>query len=129
MLLLGISPKVATASADERRRHQGGIDQRGRTTAVFIDEVASDLVARQWRSNATTSKSWRVRTCEGTEIRSSASATATSAVLSGLKSQTTYAVSVVSCANQLCSPSSASDAVAAETDREHLAAPMDPATR
>jgi hypothetical protein len=56
---------------------------------------------------------------QGTEVRLSAAAGSTSATLTGLKSHTTYAVTVSSCANEACSTSSAATAVSAETDREH----------
>jgi hypothetical protein len=56
---------------------------------------------------------------QGTEVRVSAAAGSTSATLTGLKSHTTYTVTVTSCANEACSASSAAPAVSAETDREH----------
>lgn len=56
---------------------------------------------------------------QGTRVRISAAAGATSATLSGLKSHTTYAVSVIACGNDACTQSSASGEVEAETDREH----------
>ena len=56
---------------------------------------------------------------QGTRVRLSAASTATSATLTGLKSHTTYAVSVIACAVESCSTSSASAEVEAETDREH----------
>ena len=55
---------------------------------------------------------------QGTEVRVSAAAGSTSATLTGLKSHTTYAVTVTSCANEACTQSSAAAAVSAETDRE-----------
>lgn len=56
---------------------------------------------------------------QATRVRISAAATATSATITGLKSHTTYAVSVIACANEACSSSSASGEVEVETDREH----------
>lgn len=56
---------------------------------------------------------------QATRVRISAAASATSATLTGLKSQTTYAVMVIACANESCSQSSSSAEVEVETDREH----------
>lgn len=56
---------------------------------------------------------------QGTEVRVAVAAGTTSATLTGLKSHTTYAVTVTSCANEACTQSSASSAASAETDREH----------
>jgi hypothetical protein len=56
---------------------------------------------------------------QGTVVRTSAAAGATSATLTGLKSHTTYAITVTACANEACTVSSASGAVSVETDREH----------
>ena len=117
-VLLGISPGLAAASPSN----------------VTVSKVASTSVAgRQLYSSTRLQVTWSPgggdqthhfevvarENVQGTEIRSSVSATSTSVVLTGLKSQTTYAVSVVSCANELCSSSSASAAASAETDREY----------
>jgi hypothetical protein len=56
---------------------------------------------------------------QGTRVRIRAAASATSATLTGLKSHTTYAVSVIACGNESCSQASASGEVEVETDREH----------
>jgi hypothetical protein len=56
---------------------------------------------------------------QGTEVRATAAPGATSATLTGLKSHTTYAVTVTACANEACTVSSAAGSVSAETDREH----------
>lgn len=58
-------------------------------------------------------------TVQGTQVRASAAASATSATLTGLKSHTTYAVVVTACPNEACTSGSAASAVSAETDREH----------
>jgi hypothetical protein len=55
---------------------------------------------------------------QGTTVRLNAAAGATSATLTGLKSHTTYAVTVKACANAACTASSDAAAVSAETDRE-----------
>ena len=55
---------------------------------------------------------------QNTRVRVSAAASATSVTLTGLKSQTTYAVSVIACADEACTQSSASAEVQTETDRE-----------
>lgn len=55
---------------------------------------------------------------QGTTVRVNAAAGATSATLTGLKSHTTYAVTVKACANAACTTSSDAAAVSAETDRE-----------
>lgn len=56
---------------------------------------------------------------QATRVRISAAASATSATLTGLKSHTTYAVSVIACGNEACTQSSASSEVELETYREH----------
>jgi hypothetical protein len=56
---------------------------------------------------------------QNTRVRISAAASATSATLTGLKSQTTYAVSVIACADEACTQSRASGEVELETDREY----------
>jgi hypothetical protein len=56
---------------------------------------------------------------QGTAVRVSAAAGTTSATLTGLKSHTTYAVTVAACANEACTQSSVSASASAETDREH----------
>lgn len=55
---------------------------------------------------------------QGTTVRVSADASARSHTLTGLKSQTTYNVTVVSCANESCSASSTSAAATGQTERE-----------
>lgn len=56
---------------------------------------------------------------QGTQVSTTAAATQSSVVLTGLKSQTTYSVTVTSCADAACAASSAAAAVSAETDREY----------
>jgi len=56
---------------------------------------------------------------QGTEVRVSAAASATSLTLSSLKAATTYAVTVVACANDACTASSSSTSVSGETDTEY----------
>lgn len=56
---------------------------------------------------------------QGTEVRVSADRSASSVTLGGLKSQTTYLVTVTSCADERCAASTSSDTVSAETDREY----------
>lgn len=55
---------------------------------------------------------------QGTTVSTTAAAAATSATLTGLKSHTTYSITVESCANEACTVSSTSSAVSIETDRE-----------
>lgn len=56
---------------------------------------------------------------QGTEVRASAAASATSLTLTGLKAATTYAVTVLACANQACATSVSSASASAETDTEY----------
>ena len=56
---------------------------------------------------------------QGTEVRMSAAASATSLTLGSLKAATTYAVTVVACANEACSVSSSSASASGETDTEY----------
>lgn len=58
-------------------------------------------------------------TVQGTEVRGSATAPSTSLTLTGLKASTTYAITVVACANEACSPSSVSASVSGETETEY----------
>lgn len=58
-------------------------------------------------------------TAQGTVVRASAAASATSVTLTGLKALTTYVVTVRACANEACSQSSASASASAETDTEY----------
>ena len=55
---------------------------------------------------------------QGTTVRALVNASARTATLTGLKSQTAYSVTVVACANASCSESSTSAAATAQTDRE-----------
>jgi hypothetical protein len=103
-------------------------------TSVGVAKVASVTVAgRQLYSSTQLQVTWSpsgadqthhfeisgIENVQGTEVRVSAAAGATSATLTGLKSHTTYAVTVKSCANEACTSSSAAAAIAVETDREH----------
>jgi hypothetical protein len=116
--LLAIAPLTATASPGN----------------VAVARVAGEIVAgRQLYSSTRLLVSWtpssgdpthhfEIAAREGvqnTRVRVSAAASATSVTLTGLKSQTTYAVSVIACANDACTQSSASSEVQTETDREH----------
>jgi hypothetical protein len=56
---------------------------------------------------------------QGTEQRVAAAGAATAAMLTGLKSQTTYAVQVRACADEACTQADAAALVKAQTDREH----------
>jgi len=56
---------------------------------------------------------------QGTEVRVSAAASASSLTLTGLKAATTYAITVVACGNDACSPSAASSSVSGETETEY----------
>jgi len=99
---------------------------------VSLSKVAATTVAgRQVNSSTRLLVTWTgggdptdhyeivgVETAQGTQVSVSAVASATSATLTGLKAQTTYAVTVKACANAACSVSSTSGAVSAETDRE-----------
>lgn len=58
-------------------------------------------------------------TVQGTEVRASAAASATSHTLTGLKVSTTYEVTVVACRDEACGQSSASTPVGGETDTEY----------
>lgn len=58
-------------------------------------------------------------TVQGTEVRSSAPAGATSVTLTGLKAATTYVVTVSACPNDACSPAAASASASGETDTEY----------
>lgn len=58
-------------------------------------------------------------TAQGTEVRTTAPASATSLTLTGLKALTTYVVTVAACANDACSTSSVSASASAETDTEY----------
>ena len=58
-------------------------------------------------------------TVQGTEVRTSAAASATRATVTGLKAATTYAVTVVACSNEACSSSSTSAGASGETDTEY----------
>ena len=56
---------------------------------------------------------------QGTTVRASAVASASSVTLTGLKASTTYAVTVLACANETCSQSSSSASTNGETDTEY----------
>ena len=60
-----------------------------------------------------------VENVQGTKVRASASASASSHTLTGLKAHTTYAVVVRSCEDEGCTRAASAEAVSAETDREH----------
>lgn len=115
--LLFIVPSVATASPQ----------------SVAVSKVAGSTIAgRQLYSSSRLHVSWTPgpgdqthhfeivgqENVQGTEVRVSASAGETTATLTGLKALTTYSVTVRACANEACTSSSTSAAVAAETDRE-----------
>jgi hypothetical protein len=100
---------------------------------VAVSKVAASSVAgRQLYSSTRLLVSWTpaasdptdhfeiaaVENVQGTTVQTSAVATARSATLTGLKSHTTYSITVKACANAACTTSSAAAAVAAETDRE-----------
>jgi hypothetical protein len=106
----------------------------GSPQSVGVSKVAAVTIAgRQIYSSTSLQVTWspsasdqthhfEIAAREGvqaTRVRISAAASATSATLTGLKSHTTYAVSVIACANEACSQSSASGEVEVETDREH----------
>ena len=116
--LLAISPALAAASPAN----------------VAVTRVAGETVSgRQLYSSTQLRVTWtpasgdqthhfEIAAREGvqdTRVRVSAAASATSVTLTGLKSQTTYAIAVIACANDSCTQSSASGEVEAETDREH----------
>ena len=56
---------------------------------------------------------------QGTTVRASASAFATSATVTGLKAATTYAMTVLACANEACSQSTSSASASGDTDTEY----------
>ena len=56
---------------------------------------------------------------QGTTTRVSAAASATSATVTGLKAATTYAITVLSCANEACSSSASSASASGDTDTEY----------
>lgn len=102
-------------------------------TVAVSKVMATTIAGRQIYSSASLQVSWTAgsgdqtdhyevrgrETAQGTQVSTTAAASATSVVLTGLKAQTTYAVTVVSCADASCSRSSTSDTASAETDREH----------
>lgn len=99
---------------------------------VAVSKVAASTVAgRQLTSSSKLLVTWAgggdptdhfeiaaIENVQGTTVRTNALASATSATLTGLKSHTTYAVTVRACANAACTTSSAAAAVNIETDRE-----------
>ena len=100
---------------------------------VTISKVSATTVAgRQLNSSSKLQVAWTpaasdptdhfeisaFENVQGTTVRLSAAANATSATLTGLKSHTTYAVTVRACANAACTTGSSAAAVSAETDRE-----------
>jgi len=100
---------------------------------VTVSKVSATTVAgRQLNSSTKLQVAWTpaagdptdhfqisaIENVQGTEVRVSAAASARSATVTGLKSQTTYAITVKACANAACTSSSAAAAVSAETDRE-----------
>lgn len=93
------------------------------TTIAGRQLYASSKLQVSWTgSSADQTHHFEIRareTAQGTQVTATASATATSVVLTGLKAQTTYAVTVVSCADVACTRSTSSDSASAETDREH----------
>lgn len=99
---------------------------------VAVSKVAASTVAgRQLNSSSKLRVTWTgggdptdhfevsaVENVQGTTVRANAVAGATAATLTGLKSHTTYAITVKACANAACTTSSAAAAVSVETDRE-----------
>jgi len=105
----------------------------GSPQGVTVSKVAATTIAgRQVNSSSKLLVRWTpsasdptdhfeisgVETAQGTRVQTSAAATATSATLTGLKSHTTYAITVRACANAACTTSSTSASVSLETDRE-----------
>ncbi|MGE0865946.1 MAG: fibronectin type III domain-containing protein [Vicinamibacterales bacterium] len=98
-------------------------------TLVAVDTVggrqisASSKLAVSWTaSNGDPTHHFEViarETVQGTEVRATAPASATSLTITGLKAATTYAVTVAACPNDACSPASASASVSGETDTEY----------
>jgi len=103
-------------------------------TSVSVAKVAAVTAGgRQISSSSQLAVTWRAtagdpahhfeivarETAQGTEVRASAPASATSITLTGLKALTTYVVTVAACANDACSPSSISASASAETDTEY----------
>jgi hypothetical protein len=105
----------------------------GSPQGVTVSKVAATTVAgRQLYSSTKLLVSWTptasdptdhfeivgIENAQGTRVQTNATANAASATLTGLKSQTTYAITVKACANAACTTSSSSASVSAETDRE-----------
>lgn len=101
--------------------------------AVTVTKIAATTIGgRQVNSSSKLHVAWTpasadqthhfevaaVENVQGTAVRASAAASATSATITGLKSHTTYAVTVKSCGNEACTTSSAAAPVSVETDRE-----------
>lgn len=101
---------------------------------VTVSKVAAESVAgRQLYSSTKLQVTWTatagdethhfeitaLENVQGTQVRISAPAGSTGATLTGLKSHTTYGITVTSCADETCSRSSAAAPVSAATDREH----------
>ena len=100
---------------------------------VTVSQVPATAIAgRSLYSSTRLSVSWTPSTADatdhfeivakesvqGTTVRVLANASARSATLTGLKSQTTYSVTVAACANAACSVSSTSSEATGQTDRE-----------
>jgi Fibronectin type III domain len=105
----------------------------GSPQGVTVSKVTATTIAgRQLNSSSKLQVTWTptasdptdhfeiiaTETAQGTRVQISAAAGATAATLTGLKSHTTYSVTVRACANAACTTSSTSSAVSLETDRE-----------
>jgi hypothetical protein len=116
-LVLTGGASVAAAPLGVRVERTGGVTVAGRTisssTALLVSWAATrDALTHHFEVVAT-------ENVQGTIVRATAPAGASSVTLTGLKAQTTYAVVVKGCLNEACSQSSDAEAVSAETDREH----------
>lgn len=93
------------------------------TTAGGRPIASSSQLAVTWRATAgDPAHHFEViarETVQGTEVRASASASATSLTLTGLKAATTYSVTVVACGNDACAPASTSVGTSGETETEY----------
>lgn len=100
-----------------------GVAKTGAVTAGTRQVYSSSQLAVTWTPGAGDQTHHfeivGLDTAQGTQVRASASASATSVTLTGLKALTTYVVTVRSCANEACSQSSSSTSASAETDTEY----------
>ena len=116
LLLIAAIPAVAAPGAVR-------VDRSGAVTVGSRQISSSSRLAVAWTPGAgDQTHHFEVvarESVQGTEVRVSAASSATSVTLSNLKAATTYAVTVVACANEACSASASSTSVSGSTDTEY----------